>query len=289
MATNQSGVRPPLAVSTSAFARELREAQWDALDASGIDALEVVGPAPQCPLDEPAYLQKTRRRLQRARIRLHSVHLTYGRRQDLSQPDEGARVEAVAITEANLRLAAALGATLAVVHPSAEPIPDEARRTRLDASRRSLEQLARTARTEGVRLAVECLPRSCLGNTAAELAALVAPLDPDVIGVCIDVNHLNLREPDIAAGVAALAPRLLTLHCSDNDGLDERHWLPGDARGVIDWRAFLGALDAAGYTGPFLYEVRQLDPDPAVTLRQIEENYSGFVLKQRSEEGHEDR
>ena len=235
--------------------------------------VELVAPVPQCPLDDTEFLAWLKGRLSASRVRLHSVHLAYGRHLDISQPDETARAAAVAVAERNLVLAAQASARLAVVHPSAEPIADEDRPAHLDAARRSLERLAPIAAQLGVRLAVECLPRSCLGHTAAELAALVEPLDPAVVGVCIDVNHLNLREPDIGAAVARLAPRLLTLHCSDNDGLDERHWLPGAAGGVVDWPAFLGALHRAGYTGPFLYEVRPPDPDPPEALRLIAANF----------------
>jgi len=263
---------PPLAVSTAVFAGALDDAQWDALDASGVQAVEIVGPAPRLPLDDPDCYRRTEGRLRRARVRLHSVHLPYGRALDLSQPDDAAREAALAATARNVRLAADLGAKLVVVHPSAEPIPDAERAARLDAARRSLAALTGVAAQAGVRVAVECLPRTCLGNTAAELRSIVDPLDA-AAGVCLDVNHLNLREPDIAAAVAALAPRLLTLHCSDNDGVDERHWLPGAEGGVVDWTAFLGALRANGYGGPFLYEVRAPDPDPAVALRAVEDNY----------------
>ncbi|HEV2124291.1 MAG TPA: sugar phosphate isomerase/epimerase family protein, partial [Chloroflexota bacterium] len=262
---------------TSAFVRELGDAQWDALDASGVEAVEIVAPVPQCPLDDHTFLEKTQERLQRSRVRLHSVHLPYGRVQDLSQLDAAARAQALEITACNLRLAAALGATLVVVHPSAEPIADADRGARLDASRESLGRLATVASGEGVRLAVECLPRSCLGNTAVELSSIIEPLDPAVVGICIDVNHLNLREPDIGTAVDRLAPRLLTLHCSENDGIDERHWLPGHEGGVVDWEAFLSALRRGGYAGPFLYEVKAVAPEPSTTLRAIEENFTTVI------------
>jgi sugar phosphate isomerase/epimerase len=270
----------PIAISTSVFGRAFTPEHIDALDDSAVDAVEIVGPGPQCAFDQPEIRDALRERFRNARVRLHSVHLPYGSRLDLSQPDPAARDAAVQQTAANLRAAAALGARLAVVHPSAEPIPTDGqqRAAHLDASRRSLEALAPLALDLGVRLAVECLPRTCLGHTAAELWSVVDPLDPHATGVCIDVNHLNLREPDIAAAVATLGPRLLTLHCSDNDGLDERHWLPGHPSGVVDWQAFLGALVTAGYAGPFLYELRSLDLDIASTLREIERNYAAVIL-----------
>jgi hypothetical protein len=62
--------------------------------------------------------------------------------------------------------------------------------------------------------------------------AIVEALTASTINV-IDINHLNLRERDIAAAVRQLGSRLLTTHCSDNDGLDERHWLPANDGGVV--------------------------------------------------------
>jgi sugar phosphate isomerase/epimerase len=270
---------PPLAISTSVFARVFTAAHLDALDDSTVTAVEIVGPVPQCPFDQPDTLRELRARLRDSRVRLHSVHLPYGRALDLSQPDEALRQEAIRLTEINLCAAGELGARLAVVHPSAEPISDEARPVHLDASRRSLTTLAATAAGLGVRLAVECLPRSCLGHTAAELLSVVEHTDPAVVGVCIDVNHLNLREADIRAPVNTLGPRLFTLHCSENDGEDERHWLPGDERGVIDWRAFLAGLRDVLYAGPFLYELRPLAiADVPTTLRMIEDNYRERIV-----------
>lgn len=264
---------PPLGTSTSVFGGVLTDPQMEALERSSVTCIEVIG----LPEDSLTRMH-LRDRLEHARFRLHSVHLPFGRTLDISQTDETARAVAIEAAVGNLRLASSFGTRLAVIHPSAEPVADGERSARFDASRRSLAELGETAGRFGMKLAVECLPRSCLGNTARELAALLDTLDPATTGACIDVNHLNLREPDIAAAVAVLAPRLLTLHCSDNDGEDERHWLPGSSGGVVDWPAFLGALRAGGYTGPFMYEVRNMGLDPAESLGRIEANYREVIL-----------
>jgi sugar phosphate isomerase/epimerase len=263
---------PRLGTSTSVFGGVLDDEQIDALNRSAVTCIEVIG----VPAD--ATFGELKQRLKDTRFGINSVHLPFGRALDLSQPDESSRAQAAEWTAAHLHRASLLGAPLAVVHPSAEPIEDAQRSDRLDATRRSLTYLEKAAVRFGMRLAVECLPRTCLGHTASELASIIAHLDPAVIGACIDVNHLNLREPDIAAAVAVLAPRLLTLHCSDNDGEDERHWLPGSPGGVVDWPAFLGALRAAGYAGPFMYEVRSTGIPPADSLRQIEANYRDVII-----------
>src|SRR5207248_1970024 len=148
---------PRLGTSTSVFGGVLTDAQLDALERSSVTCIEIVG----LPQDQ---FERThlRDRLAAARFRINSAHLPYGRVLDLSQLDPAARAGALEANVANLRLADSLGARLVVVHPSAEPIADEERGARRDASRRSLSELATVAARFGMRLAVECLPRSCL-------------------------------------------------------------------------------------------------------------------------------
>jgi len=69
----------------------------------------------------------------------------------------------------------------------------------------------------------------------------------------------------------------LTLHVSDYDGIEEKHWLPG--LGVIDWLEFLNALREAGYQGAFIYEARFDASNMEEAISTIEENYR--MLKDR--------
>ena len=175
-----------------------------------------------------------------------SVHLPFGGSWDISAPGSSA-AEALASL---LPAAAGWGARVAVVHGSAEPVRPEERTERMERSAASLGLLAAAARGAGIELALECLPRTCLGNRAAEVAALLQRVPG--LRVCCDVNHLFHEAP--ADFIRALGRHIVTLHISDNDGRDERHWLPG--RGTIDWPAVLEALSAVGYAGPFLFEVQ---------------------------------
>jgi sugar phosphate isomerase/epimerase len=109
--------------------------------------------------------------------------------------------------------------------------------------------LAGIGAREGVTVCVENLPRSCLGNTAEELAGIVAA--DSRLRVCFDVNHL--MQETHAAFMERIGSLIATLHISDYDFFNERHWLPGE--GKIDWKGLADGLDAIGYKDAFTYEL----------------------------------
>ena len=68
--------------------------------------------------------------------------------------------------------------------------------------------------------------------------------------------------------------KIVTLHVSDYDFIDERHLLP--LKGKNDWKAILASLEKdAGYRGPFLYEVSGRDPE--VTHASFRENHMALA------------
>ncbi len=140
------------------------------------------------------------------------------------------------------------------IHPSGEPVSDETRQERLENARESLSALKHE------KLLVENLPRTCLANTTIELFDLIASFDD--LHVCCDVNHLLRETPQSA--LLRLKGRVKHLHISDNDGVDERHRLPGE--GVIEWNKVIGSLEKIGYDQVFNYEVRKYSP------REVAEN-----------------
>lgn len=148
-----------------------------------------------------------------------------------------------------IKRAASHGFKHAVVHPSGEPISAEDRPAAIEYAKESLFSLAETAKESGIVLAVEDLPRTCLGNCSKELSELVSA-HPD-LRVCFDVNHL-LFEPH-AEFLKALGEKIATVHISDYDFINERHWLP--LEGKIDWAELMQGLNDIGYNGVFMYEV----------------------------------
>ena len=176
---------------------------------------------------------------------LWSVHLPFGRRLDISAPEEEKRLGALDELYKSVDLARGLGAKVLVVHGSSEPNEDASRPARMEACEKSLRALQSYA--GGMKVAVENLPRTCIGRTGWEMARL----QESCAGICFDVNHLLME--DHAAFLDAAEKAVITTHLSDYDGVDERHWLCG--MGIVPWKLVVSRLKGAGYQGPFLFEL----------------------------------
>ena len=264
-----------LGVSSSIFpGLFISEQEYALLARHQIEAVEIgyeqAGPA----LSDPGLYDKLVALLQDAHPPVFSLHAPYKPYRDLSFLDEERRLAAVRYAEEALELASLLGAKLVTIHGSQNPISADKRADRRAQARRSLADLVPKAQSLNLRLALEMMPPEWLPAGVAEAFDMVEGLDPEVVGFCLDTNHANLTG-DLSEIVHALGPRIWNVHLSDNDGLKQRHWMP--FKGVIDWKAFLAALDEVNYTGPLHYE---LDPHPAGPeqgLREVEENFKRLL------------
>jgi sugar phosphate isomerase/epimerase len=221
------------------------------LDA-GISVIEAL-PIEVQPLpaeERPERYRQIARNIRDAGIGVWSVHIPFGTTWDISVLDPALRQIALANVRGALDFCRMLRPRRAVIHGSAEPIPDAERAARIRASQQSLKELTPEFTAAGLLLALEVLPRTCLGNTADELLQLTR--DIPGIGFCLDTNHLMKGETH-AQFLSKLASRIVTVHCSDYDG-EERHWLPGE--GSVPWQQICQTLEQAGYEGPFVFETR---------------------------------
>lgn len=148
-----------------------------------------------------------------------------------------------------IKKGADIGIDKFVIHPSGEPIEEECRRDRIECAKDSLDKLAELAKKEGAVIAVEDLPRTCLGRDSGDIKELISA--NDVLRVCFDTNHL-LSEATVDF-IHNVGDKIITTHISDYDRINERHWLPGE--GIINWQELLQALKDVGYNGPWLYEI----------------------------------
>ena len=192
-------------------------------------------------------------------VELWSYHLPFGTF-NIASLDGERRKSAIETYGEIIGRAREIGVRRFVVHPSAEPHTPEERPERILRSKEGLVKLAEIGRRNDAIIAVEDLPRTCLGNCAAELLDLISV--DDSLGICCDTNHL-LGE-DLIEFISKVVHRVVTTHISDYDFIDERHWLPGE--GKVDWQAVYKTLVEGGYTGAWMYEVGFATPTK--TLRR---------------------
>ena len=233
------------------------------------------------------HIREARRALAQAGVEPRTVHANFGAPLDISSLESAVRLAGIRAVQVALDLAIQMGARTVIVHPSSEPIYPESRAARMEQSKQGIETIAGMAREAGIRIAIELLPRTCLGRSVAELLELLEGVDAGTAGVCLDTNHLMDGFNALADVVRGLGPRLFALHCSDYDGVDEKHWPP--LRGVIDWSAFLAALSAAGFACPFHYEATLDGQTPAERLACLEANYAELTATRLQQGEAEDR
>ncbi|AFM01682.1 MULTISPECIES: sugar phosphate isomerase/epimerase [Desulfitobacterium] len=98
----------------------------------------------------------------------------------------------------------------------------------------SMGELAKAAEEQGVRIAVENTRRR------DSVEYVLRHISSRALGFCFDSSHHRLTDQEDFHLLRSFGDRLLTTHLSDNDGLKDRHWLPG--HGVIDWVKVAGAF-----------------------------------------------
>jgi len=260
---------PQLGVSLHSISTEPTDVVLEAIESSHIATLEVMDRLVRDRV--PDLLPRLTGFVGHSRVRVATIHALFGQAYDLSSPDEQVQREGLAAIHAAIDTSLDLGAPMVVVHASSEPILPEERADRLQRAQAALQDVGMRCEELGKQVAIELLPRSCLGNSVEELLALLDGLPEEVFGVCLDTNHLMDRAQGLPRVPRALGSKLLTLHMSDYDGIDEQHQMPG--QGVLDWQAFMGALREAGYTGPYDYEC-QIDGDTAQgRIEALERNW----------------
>lgn len=230
---------------------------------AGIEAVEI---ASSMEVWKELNLQEIKRWADRYGIRLWSGHLPYYSAQeeiDLSSPDSHYRKRLLQCFSDLLGRGVEAGIDKFVVHPSSEPIAEQERTERIKCAQDSLFLLTEKAAEYGAAIAMENLPRSCLGRNSMEVAHLLETHPK--LRMCCDVNHQQ-QEP-IDEFIRQFADRIITVHISDHDFIDERHWLPGE--GDADWNKIFRSLKDIGYQGAWMYEVSFTCPDTILRDRDL--------------------
>ena len=258
----------PLAVSVG-FHVVTDEIKLDGLKNAGITQIELSS-GDLRPFFDYDYFNKSVDISEKARahgVEISSIHLPFGPFNVIDGTDIKNFAFALKLHTMILEAAAKAGIKIAVIHPSGEPYSDEERAERLEIGCKFISALNDVAKSLGIQLALENLPRKCLCRTHDEMQYFIERI-PD-LKVCFDTNH-NLVEDNVDF-IKAVADSIITLHVSDYDFVDECHWIPGE--GKNDWPKIIRALEEANYSGRFLYEIDWGD----LTFDDVAENYRNLI------------
>lgn len=257
-------------VGLSSCGFPLTEENFKGLEQAQISAVEICMPADKYSFINYRELSQLSLRYG---IKLWSYHLPFMPFDtvDISSMSSEIRNNTVKLYTDMIQKAADIGIDKFIVHPSGEPISDSERHERLKYSMQTLDRLAEIAYENGAVIAVEDLPRSCLGNTADEILKLISANDK--LRVCFDSNHL-LKDTNLNF-IKKLSDKIVTVHISDYDFVDEKHWLPGE--GLVNWAELLGSLRQINYRGVWLYEIslsssKQLARSRSLTFDDFKNN-----------------
>lgn len=205
-----------------------------------------------------------------AGFKLNAVHLPFGADFDFCSTDKKVRDRAVECSRWLLDRLRPYKIPFANIHTSAADLsPDRDRKASIAAFRLAAAELSSDS---DYTVCVENLPRICLGNVSEEMLELTDGLN---IKIVLDVNHI-FKEP-IPRFVEAVGEKIATLHVSDCDGIDEKHWLPGE--GVIDFTEFIAALDKVGYNGVFMLETADR---PLPEYAELKKRLDGYFKEYNS-------
>jgi sugar phosphate isomerase/epimerase len=112
------------------------------------------------------------------------------------------------------------------------------------------------AARHSLKLAIEARPGEFINGTDSLLRLFDFVPSPNLGGI-VDISHLDVAREPPAAAIRKLEKKIFAIHLSDNDGVTEFHWAPG--QGHIDWFPVFDALRKIGYDGELSLDVSGID------------------------------
>ena len=210
-------------------------------------------------------------------VSVHSPHGNVPRQGDLGGLAEVTRQKGVHTIELAAKTLNVLKGRILTLHPGEWFFCWDEKPDHILALKKSIKQGAEICARYGAKLAIETMrpdePR--IGDDYHDLLEIVSNFNSEDVGLCLDTNHANLNW-DLSQLIHDTGGRLMSIHVSDNDGQEERHWLPFS--GVIDWKGVSKALVSIDYKGPLVYEVKNSEKKPLREfVRNVVQNYNDLI------------
>ncbi len=272
----------PLILSTQLFAPPpLGERELASIAASGLRAIELWAMRPHLDYTDPRRAGALREELERAGLRVESIHAPVYTTYDealagrgwlsLAHPLPRERRRALEEMKRAALALAPLGADHMVVHTHYPYDPEM--EYSAEGLKSALQELLSFCREHGLRVALENVP----GEEGAlrRIVGLVEELRSPGLGLCLDLGHANLGGNPLDELERALPlPCLLNIHLHDNDGRKDAHLVPGE--GTLPWDEVGEALREGGYGRGLTLELRHKG-DPSSVLEGLTGRLQGLL------------
>ncbi len=153
----------------------------------------------------------------------------------------------------------------------------------LENSLTAIEHLKAFAHSLGVRILIENLQNEI--TTPERILEILRVGHFDRVGVCLDIGHAHLAEPEKNIGIdqafELLKPRIAQLHLHDNHGAKDDHLWPGSA--TIDWANVARQIATLPAETPGILEIAyDLDETPASVTTKATQAFD--LLKRAAEQ-----
>lgn len=196
---------------------------------------------------------------------------------DLSCPDPEERERSVAMALNAVKAAKSLNARSVTFHPRISKCARQWNDDNRVAFTKSFTRLSQEGAALGVTIVLENMLPGRFTSQEDELGSLVDSFSPENVGICIDTGHANLNG-NLIGFAQRFASRARTLHLQDNTGENgDEHLIPG--RGTVAWNDFAKALNAGGFQGEKIFEVRSIGTMEE-TLEAIKQSITDTALHQ---------
>lgn len=181
-------------------------------------------------------------------LTIDSLHVPIRQGYDLSKSDPEPRMAAVCRVALCMASATELQCSTVILHLSHfPPVPYD---QQLEPLLHSLDALIESAENMKINLAAENLYDD---NSLFFLRRALEQFDSERFGLCYDSSHDLLSGKEPYKLLEEFSDRLMAVHLSDNDGDEDRHWIP--FTGIANWERISGILKQSEFAGPLLLEV----------------------------------
>lgn len=168
-------------IGLSSCSKEINEKLFQDYNASEIKMMEISCVLSECKILDYKSIEKWAKNYN---VTLWSYHLPFAPFTELEISDFNLYKDTIMVFEELIKKASNIGITKFIIHPSGEPIEDIQRGEKMKCAKESLAHLAQFAKKNGAQIAVENLPRTCLGKNSDEISELIS-VDEN-LGVCFE-------------------------------------------------------------------------------------------------------